>query len=226
MKHENFNQPLSYPVDITQLRRNSDFYSRYGKRMLDLSICIFLSPLLIPLIFGLALLTVLDGGFPFFGHSRIGRDGHSFRCWKIRTMVVNADEKLRHHLAQCPHAAAEWQSDFKLVNDPRITRIGGFLRRSSLDELPQLLNVFLGQMSFVGPRPIVLAELAKYGAYAPMYKSMKPGVTGLWQVSGRNDLSYDRRVELDARYARRISLSSDLKIIARTAGSVASMSGR
>jgi len=120
----------------------------------------------------------------------------------------------------------EWERDFKLADDPRITPLGKFLRKSSLDELPQLLNVFLGEMSFVGPRPVVRPELSKYGIFVPMYESMRPGITGLWQVSGRNDLYYEERVALDAKYARNRRLFTDMRIVAMTARSVVGLTGK
>ena len=146
-----------------------------------------------------------DGGPEFFGHVRVGKDGVPFRCWKVRTMVVDAQEKLEAHLKCNPEAAKEWTQDHKLSNDPRITRYGNVLRRTSLDELPQILNVIKGEMSFVGPRPIVEDELVRYGPFKGTYLSMRPGITGLWQVSGRDDISYDERVDLDLIYSRDIS---------------------
>ena len=141
-------------------------------------------------------------------------------------MVVDAQERLQKHLAENPAAAAEWQQNFKLENDPRITRIGRFLRKSSLDELPQLFNVFRGEMSFVGPRPVVRDELLRYGMHQQVYMSMRPGVTGLWQVSGRNDVAYDQRVSMDVQYAREVSLTEDVRIVAKTVSSVLSLTGK
>ena len=141
-------------------------------------------------------------------------------------MVVDAEARLKIHLAQNPQAATEWQRNFKLDNDPRITSFGRFLRKSSLDELPQLFNVFRGDMSFVGPRPVVHGELALYGMNQAMYKSMRPGVTGLWQISGRNDLTYSQRVELDAQYAQNVYLVEDIWIVAKTITSVVGLTGK
>lgn len=207
-------------------RFSSRIYASSGKRLFDIVLALLLLPVLVPVISGLWAVTRADGGSGFFGHRRIGRNGNSFRCWKVRTMVVGAEEKLKTYLAENPEAAAEWERDHKLTNDPRITRTGNFLRKTSLDELPQIWNVLTGEMSFVGPRPIVRDELAKYGAAADIYLQQKPGITGLWQVSGRNDVSYEERVRFDAEYAARKSLSYDLWLILRTGSSVLGKTGR
>ncbi|MEP0962814.1 MAG: sugar transferase [Roseobacter sp.] len=201
-------------------------YRRAGKRLFDLTLALVLIPFLAPIIALLWIVTKLDGGIGFFGHKRIGRNGKVFRCWKVRTMVVDAEQKLRRHLAENPEAAAEWEKDHKLNDDPRITRFGNFLRKTSLDELPQLWNVIRGDMSFVGPRPIVRVELHKYGSDRPVYLSMKPGITGLWQVSGRNDVSYSQRVQFDVDYSKAQSLFTDIRLIAMTGASVVGATGR
>lgn len=171
------------------------------------------------------LIVRLDGGPGFFGHTRIGKHGRLFRCWKIRTMVPDAERHLSRHLADDPNAAAEWRDSRKLRRDPRITRLGGVLRRTSLDELPQLWNVMRGDMSLVGPRPVTFDEIEKYGAARWAYLAMKPGITGLWQVSGRNDVSYRERVRLDVEYLDRGSLRTDLGILLRTVAAVFRRSG-
>lgn len=201
-------------------------YRRVGKRLFDLTLALTMLPLILPVIAILWLATVVDGGSGFFGHKRIGRNGKVFRCWKLRTMVVDAEEKLRIYLAENPAAAAEWARDHKLTKDPRITRLGAFMRKTSLDELPQIWNVIRGDMSFVGPRPIVRVELHKYGLHRPLYKSMTPGITGLWQVSGRNDVSYDDRVQLDIDYAGKLSLLTDIRLIVMTGLAVVAGTGR
>jgi lipopolysaccharide/colanic/teichoic acid biosynthesis glycosyltransferase len=153
----------------------------------------------------------------FFGHQRIGKDGKFFRVYKFRTMVPDAEARLKKMLNENPKIKAEFEKDFKLKDDPRIVpSIGNFLRKSSLDELPQFFNSLIGDMSVVGPRPIVEDEIAKYGKYAIKLYSVKPGVTGLWQVSGRNDISYDERVSLDMDYIDKQSLFMDIKIIFQT----------
>lgn len=201
-------------------------YFNFFKRGFDLFLAILLLPTIIPVLVVLWALTRLDGGPGFFGHKRVGRGGAPFRCWKIRTMVPGAEEKLKTFLAENPEARAEWERDFKLEKDPRITRLGNFLRKSSLDELPQIWNVIKGEMSFVGPRPIVEQELPRYGVNKPEYLAMVPGITGLWQVSGRNDISYGERVALDVDYLRRCSLWLDCKIILMTGASVLGATGK
>jgi undecaprenyl-phosphate galactose phosphotransferase len=165
---------------------------------------------------------LLRSGRPLiYGHQRIGQNGKLFRCYKFRTMIPDAERVLKDLLERSPEAAAEWAKDFKLRNDPRITPIGRFLRRTSLDELPQLWNVLKGEMSLVGPRPVVLEELARYGEYADYYLQSKPGITGVWQVSRRSDTTYEERVSMDAWYARNWSLWYDFVILLKTVAAVA-----
>ena len=166
-----------------------------------------------------------DGRSPLFMHRRIGRGGRMFPCLKLRTMVHDSEARLRRHLAENPAARAEWALDQKLRNDPRITPLGRFLRKSSLDELPQLLNVVWGQMSLVGPRPIVPAEVERYGRYMEFYCNLRPGITGLWQVSGRNDISYRRRVAMDTIYSRTRWVGGDIWIMVRTVPAVFASKG-
>ncbi len=158
----------------------------------------------------------LDGGPAFYGHVRLGKDGRSFKCWKFRSMATNSQEILTQLLANDSRAKAEWEASYKLKNDPRITAIGGFLRKTSLDELPQLYNVLIGEMSLVGPRPIVADEIKYYNEDIKNYFSVKPGVTGLWQVSGRSDASYNKRVTLDNAYVHNLSILTDIKIMFKT----------
>ncbi len=198
-------------------RPRSGIYAAFGKRVCDLVFAFALLPILVPVIAILWGLTRLDGGPGFFGHKRVGKDRRQFSCWKIRTMVPDAEAKLKQYLSETPDAMAQWQRDFKLDNDPRITRLGNFLRKTSLDELPQIWNVIRGEMSFVGPRPVVQDELLRYGEAEKYYLSVRPGITGLWQVSGRNDISYADRVRMDRIYASRYSMLQDTKIIAKTA---------
>jgi lipopolysaccharide/colanic/teichoic acid biosynthesis glycosyltransferase len=157
-----------------------------------------------------------DGNPIFFGHYRVGRDGQMFKCWKFRSMVVNSAEILAELLQNDPAAKAEWDRDQKLTHDPRITPVGAFLRKTSLDELPQLFNVLKGEMRLVGPRPITLGELDRYGEARWHYLNAMPGMTGLWQVSGRSDTTYEERVELDRDYVERRSLWSDAVILVKT----------
>ncbi|MFT3952982.1 MAG: sugar transferase [Piscinibacter sp.] len=170
-----------------------------------------------PLLIGIAIaIRLSDGGPAIFAQTRIGKNGRPFRCLKFRSMVLNADEALRHHLEHSAQARAEWAEHQKLARDPRITRLGAFLRKTSLDELPQLINILVGQMSIVGPRPIVPDEIQRYGENFAHCFSVPPGLTGLWQVSGRSDMSYQGRVALDSRYASEWTLWLDAEIIVKT----------
>ncbi len=179
-----------------------------------------------PLCILLALLVKLsDGGPVLYGHARVGRGGRTFRCLKFRTMVLNGDAVLAAHLSADPDALAEWMATRKLKNDPRITVVGSVLRKLSLDELPQLLNIMCGDMSIVGPRPVVRDELDHYGKAAIFYLRSRPGLTGLWQVSGRNDVSYDTRVAMDRSYVENWSLMKDVLIIAKTVPAVCTTRG-
>jgi Undecaprenyl-phosphate galactose phosphotransferase WbaP len=195
-------------------------------RCLDLVLAvlllIFLSPVMIVTA---AVIWLHDGGKPMFGHVRVGLNGRQFRCWKFRSMVVDADERLADLLAADPEALREWETDHKLRDDPRVTPLGTFLRKSSLDELPQLINVITGEMSLVGPRPIVADEIQKYGRQFRWYRQVRPGITGLWQVSGRNDLDYRQRVALDVLFVKRFSLWLYVAILLRTAPAVLSREG-
>jgi lipopolysaccharide/colanic/teichoic acid biosynthesis glycosyltransferase len=196
------------------------------KRLIDMSIVLWAFPLFILLTLGITLaLRFSSRGSVFFPHRRIGRDGQFFTMWKFRTMSVNSVEILETYLAANPHARYEWRHFHKLRNDPRVTTIGRFLRRTSLDELPQLWNVFNGSMSLVGPRPIVAAEVEKYGPYFSDYCTVKPGITGLWQTSGSTYSCYEERVRLDRQYALTWSLRGDILILLKTLRSVVDQDG-
>jgi len=195
-------------------------------RVLDILIAVCVILFALPLLIAIALcVTLQDGGVAVFAHERIGRGGRTFKCLKFRSMVPHADVRLAELLALDPAARAEWERDHKLRRDPRITRVGELLRKSSLDELPQLFNVLRGEMSIVGPRPIVMAEIPRYGTRFRHYCAVKPGITGLWQVSGRNDVSYRRRVAMDTFYARHKSLAWDVKLLFLTVPAVLFASG-
>jgi undecaprenyl-phosphate galactose phosphotransferase len=196
-----------------------------AKRALDILGALVLLIALSPAMLLTACVTRMQGSPVLFAHQRIGRDGRSFPCYKFRTMLPDADRRLAELLARDPIARAEWDVNFKLKNDPRITRWGDFLRRSSLDELPQLWNVLIGDMSLVGPRPVIEAELPRYGDHLLEYLSVRPGITGLWQVSGRNETSYDQRVALDAHYVQNWSLWLDGVILCRTVAVVLARRG-
>jgi exopolysaccharide production protein ExoY len=187
------------------------------KRTLDILIALgaflFSLPITIPVA---AALILFDRGPLFYGHERIGQGGRRFRCLKFRSMRVDGDRILAEHLRASPAAAREWAETRKLVDDPRVTRLGQMLRKTSIDELPQLINVLRGEMSIVGPRPVVEEELDRYGPWVDYYLRARPGLTGAWQVSGRSDTNYRRRVELDCRYVEGWSIWRDLKIIILT----------
>lgn len=180
---------------------------------ISLAIIIFLLPVLVLTALAVSL---QDGGPILFGHPRIGRNGRTFKCLKFRSMAVDAQERLKELLDADPLARAEWERDHKLKNDPRITPLGDFLRRSSLDELPQLFNVLRGEMSLIGPRPIVQAEAVRYGRRFVHYCSVRPGISGLWQINGRSDTTYRRRVAIDVVYARKRTVALDAKILFAT----------
>ena len=192
-----------------------------ASRVADIVLASAMLAFILPLWLAVALLIKLqDGGPVIFAHRRLGRGGRTFYCLKFRSMVVDSDVRLAQLLQRDPLARAEWEADHKLRRDPRVTPLGNFLRRSSIDELPQLLNVLTGDMSLVGPRPIVGAEVARYGRWFGAYCAVRPGLSGLWQVSGRNDVSYRRRVALDRLYASRRSFGLYLYILAKTVPAV------
>jgi len=177
--------------------------------------------LISPLLFLIAVLIKLDSPGPMlYKQMRLGTDGNHFFCWKFRTMRTDAGQVLTELLQDNPDLRAEWEKEHKLHDDPRITRVGRFLRKSSLDELPQLWNVLVGEMSLVGPRPIVDAEVSRYRDAYELYRRVKPGMSGLWQVGGRSETSYKERVEMDTYYVRNWSVWLDLVILARTVGAV------
>jgi exopolysaccharide production protein ExoY len=187
------------------------------KRVLDIVIAGSLLVLLTPVIVIVALCLLRSPGSILFGHERIGQGGRRFRCLKFRSMVPDAEMRLRALLETDAGAALEWQNTRKLLKDPRVTPIGKLLRKTSLDEIPQLINVLRGEMSMVGPRPVPEAEMREhYGPFSASYLSVRPGITGLWQVSGRSNTGYDERVAMDVRYVREFSLLGDLLIIAKT----------
>ena len=203
-------------VVIASMRANG-----LGKRLFDIiaAACglIVLTP---PLLVVALLIKLQDGGKALYGHPRIGRQGRVFRCWKFRSMVANGDAVLAAHFERFPAAEREWRETQKLANDPRVTRIGAFIRKTSIDELPQLWNVLVGQMSVIGPRPITRAELDRYGKERRYYLLVRPGITGLWQVSGRSSTTYDRRIELDRNYLMHWSYQQDAMILLKTVPAV------
>ncbi|MCK8465150.1 sugar transferase [Aliiroseovarius sp. S1339] len=193
------------------------------KRMFDIAFVIAAAPIAIPMIGIMLLLTALDGGLPFYRQRRIGKDGRLYNMMKMRTMVVDADQRLEAHLEANPEARAEWDSTQKLKDDPRITKIGKFLRKSSMDELPQLWNVLMGDMSIVGPRPMMEDQKSLYPGTA--YYAMRPGITGPWQVSDRNESTFAQRATFDNKYYHDLSLKTDLGILGKTFGVVLRCTG-
>lgn len=187
-----------------------------------LVLIIILMPLMLLLV---TLVALCDRSSPIFGHVRVGRNGQLFKCYKLRSMYCDADHRLVELLSNDPLMRREWETSFKLAHDPRVTPLGNFLRKSSLDELPQLFNVLAGSMTLVGPRPVVFEELRYYGRHAPSYLRVKPGLTGLWQVTGRSEVSYRRRVATDRLYARRKSLLFDFQIMLATIPAVLARKG-
>lgn len=190
-------------------------------------ICTLIGTVIIsPLLLLIAAWIYFDSPGPvIFRHVRIGKNGREFGCYKFRTMCMDADKKLAELLANDAAARAEWERDFKLKNDPRVTKVGKFLRKTSLDELPQIFNVLKGEMSLVGPRPVVEAELEKYGEYLDDYFMVRPGITGMWQVNGRSDTTYEERVHMDSWYVRNWSIWIDIMLLWRTVKSVIKCEG-
>lgn len=201
----------------------ASFYNRSGKRALDVAVAVLSIPFVVPIVLVLALLVALDGHNPFYWQRRVGRKGHSFQLLKLRTMIVDADAKLEAYLSKNPTARAEWDAHQKLKNDPRITIFGRILRRSSMDELPQLWNVLKGDMSLVGPRPMMESQREMYPGSS--YYELRPGITGPWQISDRNACSFRQRAAFDEAYAREVSLTQDLHYLGQTVFAVARCTG-
>lgn len=197
--------------------RSSRAIGGVAKRAFDMIVAALFLLTFSPLLLLVAAAVRLGSPGPvLFGHTRVGHDGRPFRCWKFRSMVTDGDAVLEAHFASNPGARAEWEATRKLKDDPRVTPLGRVMRAYSVDELPQFFNVLLGDMSLVGPRPVVVEELERYGPAAAAYLAARPGLTGLWQISGRSDTSYGQRVALDSRYAAEWSLALDARILLRT----------
>jgi exopolysaccharide production protein ExoY len=206
--------PPGYVAPEYAARGTSGFYGRFVKRWIDMALVLIAAPIVLPVVLLMTLLVRRDGGPAFYVQDRVGLDGRIFRLWKLRTMVVDADARLAADLAADPALRAEWDETQKLKSDPRITAVGRLLRKTSLDELPQLWNVFKGDMSLVGPRPMMPEQRALYPGRA--YYRMRPGITGFWQVSDRNTSSFSGRAAFDSDYALRMSLPTDILIIVLT----------
>ncbi|MBQ0039998.1 MAG: undecaprenyl-phosphate galactose phosphotransferase WbaP [Treponema sp.] len=193
----------------------------FFKRFIDLFICLCAAPIVLPVVGILALIVKITSPGPiFYAHKRVGFNHSVLKCWKFRSMCIDAEEKLKEILANDPVRAAEWEKDRKFTDDPRVTKFGKILRKTSLDELPQLWNIFIGQMSFVGPRPVTEPELAKYKQFSEYVLSVKPGLSGMWQISGRSDTGYEERINLDTYYIQNWSIWLDIWIIIKTIGVV------
>lgn len=200
------------------------FYRAFGKRAFDILFVVLTSPIGLLCVIGAALATSLGGQFPFYWQKRVGMGGKVFYMLKIQTMVPDADAVLKAHLAQNPAARAEWAEKQKLEDDPRITRFGHILRKTSMDEMPQLWNVLKGDMSIVGPRPMMMDQRSLYPGQA--YYALRPGITGLWQISDRSEGSFAGRAIFDAEYNQELTLKRDLSILAQTVGVVLRCTGR
>lgn len=210
--------------DRLGLHEPIDIYRQAGKRILDILLVLAVAPIAVLLIAVPALLLWWEGGAPFYRQARLGRNGRTFQIVKLRTMVRDADAQLEGHLNADPAARDEWDRTQKLKHDPRITVVGALLRKTSLDELPQIWNVLKGDMSLVGPRPMLPEQLALYGD-ARHYFALLPGITGYWQVSQRNQSAFRARIAFDAEYDYNLSLTEDLKVIFRTFGAVIRRTG-
>ncbi len=198
-------------------------YRRFFKRVFDITAIVLAAPAVVPIVAIVAAMVARDGGSPFYTQMRVGKGGKRFRMWKLRSMVRDADERMEEFLASDPEARMEWDSTQKLKADPRITRMGKFLRKSSLDELPQLWNVLVGDMSLVGPRPMMISQQSLYPGQG--YYALRPGITGYWQTSGRNRTTFEARAEFDDAYEADLSLLTDVKVLAATVGVVVQGTG-
>ena len=205
---------------------NPAFYRRHAKRWVDLVLGLAVFWLILPVIAVLAIVVSLDGSTPFFHQRRVGRGGRIFNCYKLRTMAIDAEVQLTHILNNDAMAEAEWSQFQKLGKDPRVTRVGRFLRKTGFDELPQIWNVLRGDMSLVGPRPVVPAEIARYGVHAPHYLALRPGISGLWQISDRHRQTYEQRVQMDVAYDRQLTFLGDLSIMLATPKTVLQSRGQ
>lgn len=203
-----------FDANPTETLRLTRLYPKHLKRLKDVAFVLAVAPFVVPIVLLLALLVRQDGGTAFFSQDRIGRDGRIFRIFKLRTMVMDAESQLAAYLEANPVAKTEWDCSQKLKDDPRITGIGLFLRKTSLDELPQLWNVFRGEMSLVGPRPMLPSQVEIYPGQA--YYQLRPGLTGFWQISRRNNSSFAARARFDNRYSKDVSLRTDLLVMLAT----------
>lgn len=217
-QNENFLNSDSTPINLIMDRipqyRNGSFYRSVAKRFIDVALVLISAPIVFPVILVLAAFVASDGCNPFYSQKRVGKNGRIFTMWKLRTMVPNAKDQLNKHLQENRAARLEWDEKQKLKNDPRITRLGGIIRKTSMDELPQLWNVLIGDMSLIGPRPMMPEQRCMYPGVS--YYALRPGVSGFWQISDRHNSSFAARAEYDDLYNETLSLGTDLKVIACT----------
>lgn len=211
---------------ITDLKRQNGVPNSPLTRVLDIGLILLAAPYILFFFVIISIMIMLDSkGGPFYKQTRIGKGGRKFQAYKFRTMVLNADQVLQRYLDESPELNAEWKATHKLKKDPRVTRVGAILRKLSLDEMPQFWNIIIGDMALIGPRPIVDAEIEKYGKCFELYIQARPGLTGLWQVSGRSDTSYQYRVQLDEYYLLNRSLKLDIIILLKTVSVVLARKG-
>lgn len=214
LRATDFDPALAIEAPARKPAPHGGLYRNLFKRVLDVTVVLMAAPFVLPFVLIMAALVALDGANPFFSQVRLGRNGRAFRIWKLRSMVPDAEARLRDYLAENPEARAEWNSTQKLKDDPRVTRVGRLLRKASMDELPQLLNVLTGSMSLVGPRPMMANQRHMY--FGKSYYRLRPGITGFWQISARNESEFVARVHYDDKYDSSLSCWTDVKILART----------
>ncbi|HEY6918350.1 MAG TPA: sugar transferase [Tabrizicola sp.] len=224
LSEHDFERPAANATAVRVRVRREPLYRRILKRWVDVGLVIMVLPFVVPVVLVLALVLKLTGNSPFFTQDRVGKGGRTFKLWKLRTMVPDADARLRAYLQSDETARQEWDAFQKLSRDPRITEFGQFLRKSSLDELPQLWNVLIGDMSLVGPRPMMVDQQNLYPGRA--YYALRPGLTGTWQISERNQSTFAQRAEFDAEYERNLTFLKDLKILLATVGVVLRATGK
>lgn len=213
-----FDRSRVEPREAWLLPHRERLYRRTFKRVIDVAFVLLIAPFVLPMVLALCVLIALDGSSPFYTQLRVGKGGRTFRLWKLRSMVPDADERLARHLADNEAARMEWNAYQKLASDPRITTLGLALRKTSFDELPQLWNVLKGDMSLVGPRPMMPEQRDLYPGHA--YYALRPGVTGPWQVSDRNTATFAQRAEFDTAYERNVSFATDVRLLIATVGVV------
>lgn len=214
LHYTNFQKPAVETPALSHNSSKTGAYRAFGKRVVDVMLVLMAAPIIVVVVGMLALFVAARGGKPFYLQKRVGRNGRIYTMWKLRSMVEDADTRLEAHLASCPDARSEWDSTQKLKSDPRITSFGQFLRKSSLDELPQLWNVLIGDMSIVGPRPMMVCQQSIYPGLD--YYDLRPGITGPWQVSARNESTFADRAGYDTRYNHELSLVTDARLIMST----------